>query len=375
MNRLFSMHRRAAGVLGCILLGACGNSSLSSAPDPAQSGQIVATHAVLCDLAQQLLQDPKRLTCLMQAGEDAHSYQPTPQDRQALETASLILYNGYDFEAGMGKLLQSTKVATVAVAEQAVPNPREGQSHDHADPHSTDSHSHSGSQGEADPHDHGDHDLDISDQNRPESEASPQTQGDSGSPQADNDVQADPHVWHNPQHGIKMVAVIATALGDLDPERRADYQQREAAIAQDLQEIDRWIQAQVQTIPTDQRVIWSTHESLGYFGEAYGLSVEGILTGLNPDQKPAAAKLKAVVDELRQTKAPTLFAELGEPSPLLQSVAKDAGKTLAANPLITDGLNQPGRPGDTYKAMLVYNTRNIVTELGGTIRGEIQDLK
>jgi manganese/iron transport system substrate-binding protein len=94
--------------------------------------KVVATTGVLCDLTQKIAQNTLNLTCLVKAGQDPHTYQPQPQDRKAIDSAQLILYGGYDHEATLLKLINSTNNASskVAIHEKAVPQPLMGKDHE-----------------------------------------------------------------------------------------------------------------------------------------------------------------------------------------------------------------------------------------------------
>jgi len=86
---------------------------------------VVATNTLVCDLTKQIAATTINLKCLIDPGSDPHVYQPKPDDRKAIEQAKLIVYGGYDFEAGLIKLIQATSnpATKVAVHELAVPNP------------------------------------------------------------------------------------------------------------------------------------------------------------------------------------------------------------------------------------------------------------
>lgn len=54
--------------------------------------KVVATSSVLCDLTKTIAANTSDLTCLVKAGTDPHVYEPTPEDRKAIEDAQLVLY-------------------------------------------------------------------------------------------------------------------------------------------------------------------------------------------------------------------------------------------------------------------------------------------
>lgn len=122
------------------------------------NSKVVASYSVLCDLTKQIAQDTLDVTCLIEAGEDPHVYNATPSDRRAIEEADLLLYNGYNFEPGIIRMIEATDddAPKVAVAEVAVAEPLIGEHHhhDHAG-HAGEKEGHG--EDEHDEHDHSEH--------------------------------------------------------------------------------------------------------------------------------------------------------------------------------------------------------------------------
>jgi manganese/iron transport system substrate-binding protein len=301
---------------------------------------VIATNSVLCDLTKQIAADTVDLNCLIKAGQDPHVYEPNPEDRKAIESANLILYGGYGFEPDLVKIVKATSnsASKVAVAELAVPKPLMGEHHEHGE-----AHDHEKDAGKEKDHDHG-----------KEAKA---TAGEAEEP--------DPHVWHNAKNGIQMAEVIATNLKKVAPDKAATYDQNLQKLRQELQQIDGWIKTQIATIPADQRKLITTHDALGYFANAYNIPVEGALKGLSTDEKPTAARVKELVEEIKAAKVPTIFAEVSVNPKLIETVAKEAKVKVSDRPLYADGLGEPGSSGETYPKMLVANTQTIVEGLDG----------
>jgi len=326
--------------LGLLVLGLAGcgavptNSSNTEKPgNPEASSSsaankpvVVASYSVLCDLTQQIAQDTIDLKCLMPAGQDPHTYQPTTDDRKAIDTSALVLYGGYEFEAQVIKLVNASGNldTKVAVHEIAVPNPLMGDhDHDHAP-------------GEA-----------KSDKSA--------------------EKEADPHVWHNAKNGIAIVQVIQDKLTKLAPQNSALYAKNATALRDRLTKVDAWIQTSIATIPAASKKLITTHDALSYYGAAYGLPIEGALQGISTEEKPTASRVKALVDEIKTSKVPTIFAEVNVNPKLIETVAKEANVKLASKGLFADGLGEEGSGADRYDQMLIANTTTIVEGLGGTL--------
>ncbi len=319
------------------ILSACASSTPTSQTSPAAPTnpaatstnlKVVATSSVLCDLTQTVAAKTIDLTCLVKAGTDPHVYEPTPEDRKAIEDAQLVFYSGYDFEPSLIKLIQasSNPAPKVAVGEAAVPKPLMGEhEHEHAEA---------------------------------EKPAEAETHAEGEEP--------DPHVWHDAQNGIQMVKVIQDNLAKAAPANAELYAKNAQALTTELTQIDNWIKSQIATIPAASRKLVTTHDALGYYSAAYDIPVEGALQGISTDEKPTAARITELTKEIKADQVPTIFAEVSANPKLIEAVAKEANVKLSDQELFADGLGEAGSKGETYPKMLIANTRAIVEGLGGT---------
>ena len=180
----------------------CGCSSGNQTTQPqavadvsTEKPRVVASYSVLCDMAAAIAQSSIDLTCLVEPEADPHTYQATPADRKAIETANLILYGGYDFEPTIINLVEATKntAPKVAVNEQAVTQPLMGAAHHH----------------EGEEHTH-----------------------------AEDEKAADPHVWHDATNGVRMAEVIRDQLQQVAPGERELYTRNAQQLIDQLQQVD-----------------------------------------------------------------------------------------------------------------------------------------
>lgn len=289
---------------------------------------VVATTSPICDLAQQLARDDLDITCLLAPGQDPHTFAPTPSDRVAIDDADLILYGGYGLAPNIERLIQASPSTApkVAVYELAVPEPllarrivARASHHHHAERH----------------------DLSHS------------------------DSAIDPHVWHDASNGIAIAQTIAAELMQVDPQASEAIRTNAEVLGAELMAIDRWIAAQIATIPVSQRKLVTTHAAFGYFAEAYGLEVAGALSGLSGIEKPAAGRVAAAIDLVRNTGVPAVFAESSTNREAIATVARNAGALVPEQVLYVEGPAGADSPAATYQDMLTSNTCAIVTGLGG----------
>jgi manganese/iron transport system substrate-binding protein len=272
--------------------------------------KVVVTNTVLCDLTKQIAGNTVDVVCILAAGSDAHLYKLTPEARQSIETGKLVLYGGYDFEPELIKAIKATSnpAPKIAVHEVAVPQPQTFEE--------------------------------------------------------DGNSTTDPHVWHNAQNGIRIAETIKASLEKLVPAQTATYQQNTQKLTTELGQLDSWIRSQISTIPATKKTLFTTHDALGYYSKAYGITVNA-LEGLSTEEQPNAARAKEMVGKIKKAQVQTIFAELTLNPKLITAIAQEAKVKVAPQEIYADGLGEAGSPGETYQKMLISNTKSIVEGLGG----------
>ncbi len=295
--------------------------------------QVVASYSVLCDLTEQIAQTTVGVTCLIGAGQDPHTYSATPADRRAIEEADLVLYGGYEFEPEIIKMVEATdlSVPAVAVSEAAVSAPLLGKPHDHGEEDHAEGEEHEG---------HEDHE--------------------------EGEMEADPHVWHDAENGVAMVREIQRQLSEVSPENVALYETNADALVAQLEQLDTWIQTQVDTVPATSRTLISTHDALSYYAAAYGIEMEAALDSFSTEARPSAENIKALVDVVAEKNVSSIFVESTSNPGLIETVSRETEIAVSEDPIYADGLGEADTPAASYQGMLVTNTCTIVNGLGGT---------
>jgi manganese/iron transport system substrate-binding protein len=291
-----------------LLLGGC-----ATEPSPSTDGDsrplVVATSTIIADLSQQVGGNEIALEGLLNPGDDPHVYEPVPTDTVALERADLILYNGYNLEPGLIRLINATGTAkTLAVGE--VVSPLE---------------------------------LDKAGASVP-----------------------DPHIWGDVANVVLMVDAIEQALIELSPEDATVFEQNSDRLTQTLERLDAWVEQQVATIPADQRYLVTTHDAFQYYARAYGLKVSGTLIGISTEEQPSAQTVQTLIESVKATGVSAIFAETTLNPSLIETVAEEANVVLAETALYSDAIGAQGSNAETYVKMVVSNTKTIVEALGGT---------
>ncbi len=160
----------------------------------------------------------------------------------------------------------------------------------------------------------------------------------------------DPHCWQDVANARRYAATIAQGLG-VGGERTASYDQR-------LAELDRWVRAEIARVPEGRRRVITSHNSLGYFARAYGVSIDSA-RGPSTDSEPSARDIAQLIRQARAQKIKALFIENTSNPALVAEIARDSGAEVGP-PLYTDALSKADGPAPTYEAMMRYNVAALV---------------
>ncbi len=299
-------------LLVCALwLGGC---STLPVPAPAEF-RIVTTVAPLTNIIYNVSGDVVELTGLVPPGVNSHTFEPTPADARILAEADLIFLNGLQLEALIMDLVEANAAPDVHVVAL------------------------------------GDRVLDESewvfDFSFPASAGAP-----------------NPHLWMNPQLVRQYVEVIRDELAAAVPEHAATFQANATAYLNRLDELDAAIATAVNTIPAEQRKLFTYHDSWAYFGPRYGLAVIGAIQPSHMAE-PSVREVAALVEQIRAENITVIFGASEFPTPVLETLARETGAVL--NDSLADDV-LPGAvdsPQHTYIGMMLRNVRSITTALGG----------
>ncbi len=328
--------------------------------------KVVATFSIVADWVQNAGGDHIELTTIVPAGGDAHTFDPSPEQVASIADADVIFEIGLGFESWLDDMVNASgsTAERVVVSDGMVLLTADGEHADapHEDEaHEDEAHEEDGHEDEAHEEEDASHD-DGDDGHAHEDEEDGHDDGEDGHDHGD----ADPHVWGNVANAVTAVATINAHLSEANPNNSASYDANASAYATELETLDASIQDATQAIPEGQRNLVTTHDTFGYYADAYGFVVVGTaLNSLSTEGgDPPAGEIAALVGEIQEQGVPAIFAENVSNNDLMQTIADEAGVALAP-PLYTDALGEPGSEGGTYVTMMTYNTETIVTALAG----------
>lgn len=303
----------SAGVLAgllCFFVVACGASEQG-----ARDGgtRVVATYSILGDLVKNVGGDKVELTVLVGRNGDAHTFEPAPSDNAGIADADVIFENGLGFETWLDDLYESSGsgAGRVVVTENVDPVPV-AEEHGHEE----------GSHEEGHDHEPG---------------------------------EFDPHVWHDVGSAIVMVRSIRDALSEADPANARAYERNAGRYVSELKRLDADVHHEVDSIPNENRTLFTSHDTFGYFAEHYGFEVDTALASVSTEAgDPSAGETAELVEEIEASGVPAIFGENVSNPAIMENIAREAGVELAPT-LYTDALGEPGSEGATYVRMVRYN--------------------
>ena len=278
---------------------------------------VVATFSILGDMVERIGSKHVVVTTLVGPDGDAHVYQPTTADARAMAEAQVLIENGLEFEGWLDRLVKASNFEGMrVVATNGIkPIPFEESEGHHDD--------------EGHDHNHG---------------------------------TFDPHAWQSLRAAVTYVNNITSSLAQNDPSNASVfYSNREAYVAE-IQALDEEIQRMVDTLPSDHRVVITSHDALQYFGQAYGLKFLAP-QGLSTESEASAKQVAGLIKQIRKEGIKAVFVENIADSRLIEQIANETGAKIGGK-LYSDALSGTDGPASTYLKMLRHNSTTIVSALG-----------
>ncbi|MFW5471764.1 metal ABC transporter substrate-binding protein [Knoellia sp. CPCC 206450] len=140
------------------------------------------------------------------------------------------------------------------------------------------------------------------------------------------DGAVDPHFWLDPTRYAKAAKAIADRLSEVDPAGATAYGQNADAFVAELTTLDEEFRTGLASCAN--RDLVTGHVAFAYLADRYDFHQSGI-AGLSPDAEPNAAAMKEIVEHVREHKVTTIYAETLVGRDLADTIAKEAGATVA----------------------------------------------
>ena len=326
------------GVLALsLVLIACSGGSTDAGCSEIDGREInvVATTPMIGEFVNQVGGENINLTILMPPEVDPHTYEPAPQDAGKIADADLVFYTGLMYEpAALIELLENSACGAEALAEvgeSVFPIEFKEGGHDDHDEEGHDDHDEEG---------HDDHD------------------GHEGHGHG----AYDPHFWFDPNRVVYAAEFIESKLVEFDSSNAANYEAAGDAYTNELSGLTGQVSQLIASIPSQNRKLITTHESLGYLEAKFGLEVlSTIIPDLDSSNEITPSQLVGVIDVIEDNNVKVIFIEAEAPSVYAETIVAETG-IKAVEGLWVETL----KPGQTYPEFLIAAVELIVENLSNT---------
>ena len=300
-------------IAGCAAPAAPAAPSGNGAESPIL--RIVTTVSPITNIAYNIAGDRAQITGIVPEGVNSHTFEPAPSDAKTMAEADLIFINGLKLEEPTLALAEANKndEAEIVLLGDLTVTPEEY----------------------------------VFDFSFPKEAGSP-----------------NPHLWPNPDFGLRYAEIIRDTLAARDPAGTDYYNANYTAFAARIEALKEAIRATINSIPEENRKLLTYHDSWAYFAPIYGMTVIG---AIQPSDfaEPSARDVADIITQIKAEKVPAIFGSEVFPSPILEQIAKESGAQYVDD-LRDDDL--PGAPGEakhSYLGLMVNNMVVMAQALGG----------
>lgn len=267
----------------CLLLTGISGCSREKHKDSTKL-QVVATLFPLYDFARIIAGDRAEVSMLLPPGMEPHSFEPRPNDIVRISSAGLFIYTSRYMEPWAASIIKGIDNRKLQVVDSGQGISFLTVTHD-------------------DEHDaHGGH-------------------HESGGREA-----FDPHIWLDFANAGVIVNNILAGFVAADPQHAAAYRGNAERLKTRLAELDQ--RYRVALSSCESRVfLHGGHYTFGYLARRYGL-VYRSLSGISSESEPSAARMAAMVRQIRSSGVRYLFAEQMLSPRLAETLANEAGVSI-----------------------------------------------
>ncbi|WP_297377375.1 zinc ABC transporter substrate-binding protein [uncultured Helcococcus sp.] len=172
------------------------------------------------------------------------------------------------------------------------------------------------------------------------------------------DGHTDPHTWLSVKNPQLMLEKIKDKLIELDKKNEAYYNENYQKALEEFKTVEKKYDEELSKYKG--RAFIAPHAAFNYLLQEYDLEQVGI-EGINSVNEPNAARMKEIVDIMKNKNINTVFYEYGQSDKIAQTVAEEVnGKVLPISTLevitqkdVDDGMD--------YIKLLEMNLENLVT--------------
>ncbi|MSR40302.1 MAG: manganese transporter [Phycisphaerales bacterium] len=290
-------------------------ASASGAAANTSSLTLVATTGMVADVVEQVVGNHARVITLIPAGADPHLWTPTRTDIMQLLEADALFMNGLGLEGRAGEAFSRVSNAGRPVCAVTAHLPD------------------------------GDLLRDPSNPNHP-----------------------NPHVWMDPGLWGATALAVAEIASQLDPAHAEEFQKNAVQYATEAKKVRDDAAAMLESVPSANRVLISSHDAFGYFGKRFGFEVRGI-QGISTESEASVSDIERLVAEICERSIPTVFIETTVSDRTIRALVDGCaarGHSLKiGDALFSDSMGARGTPAGTWPGMIRHNASSVANGLRG----------
>ncbi len=269
---------------------------------------IVATDFPCYDFARQVAGERANVTMLIKPGVEVHSYEPSPSDILAISQADLFVYIGGEGDAWVRNILegfdageapQSLRMMDVV---EALPEAHDSEAHSH----------------------------------------------DAETPEYDE------HIWTSPQNALRMVAAMATALSEVDPDHAADYASASANYSAQIAGIDAAIAQLVQS-GVRHELIFADRFPFLYLVREYGLDYTAAFPSCSAETEPSPKTIMSLIDRVIEDQIPVIYTIEMSTQTVAKTIAEATGAQIETLHSVQTVTQQEFEAGESYVSLMWKN--------------------
>ena len=155
---------------------------------------------------------------------------------------------------------------------------------------------------------------------------------------------------------------IEGKLSEFDPSNQSNFEASLVSYKSELSGLTGQVSDLISTVPSQNRKLITTHESLGYLEAKFGLQVlSTIIPDLDSSNEISPAQLVDVIDVIEDNNVKVIFIEAEAPSVYAETIVAETG-IKAVEGLWVETLKE----GQTYPEFLISAVELIVENLRNT---------
>lgn len=283
------MRKRAASLIAglAVLIVSVLSGCVLSPIDRGDKLSVVTTSFPPYDFVRAVTGDSADITMLLQAGAEAHSYEPVPLDIAKIQNCDVFVCIGGEGEVWVDKILDSIDTSDITVIRLFdFIDPLEEEEVEGASPTG---------------HHHHHHDEDEDEHDHDEDEDSHDDDDDD-----DEDEEFDEHIWTSPRNAKLCVEGIEDIMCREFPEKAELYRENGGSYAEKLDELDRDFTEMAENAAGNTIVVGDRFP-FRYLAHDYGLRYYAAFSGCSSESEPSVYTMAFLIDKLLDKETDVVF--------------------------------------------------------------------